>query len=204
MDLRETYNRIAASWHAAHANDDWWIEGTNSFAQLLQPGASVLDIGCGSGMKCKYFCDRGFKVLGIDISDAMIEIAKREAPRAEFKLLSMADLDSIPDTFDAVFAQASLLHIPKKDAGDVVMKMARRVAKDGLLYIAVKEAREGMPDEQIMTENDYGYDYERFFSFFTMDELEEYLRNASLEVVSKVRNSSLSGKTVWLQIVGKK
>ena len=108
------------------------------------------------------------------------------------------------DTFDGVFAQASLLHIPKKDAGDVVKKMARRLVLGGLLYIAVKEARAGNPEEEIVKENDYGYEYERFFSYFTMEELERYLADAGLIAVSKSRNPNKSGKTVWLQIIGRK
>src|SRR3989338_2374515 len=109
MDLKETYNRIAEDWHRDHTSDDWWVEGTNAFIQKLPVGSHVLDVGCGSGVKSKYFIDHGFKVTGIDISDKLLEIARREAPEGEFKVLSMTELDSMPETFDGVFAQASLL-----------------------------------------------------------------------------------------------
>lgn len=204
MDLKETYNRIAEDWHRDHLDDDWWREGTDAFIKELTPGAHVLDVGCGSGVKSKYLVDHGFKVIGIDISDKLIEIARREAPEGEFRVLSMTDLDLMPETFDGVFAQASLLHIPKKDAGDVVKKMARRLVPRGFLCINVKEAREGTPEEEVLKKNDYGYEYERFFSYFTMDELERYLADAGLSVVSKLRNQNKSGKTVWLQIIGQK
>lgn len=204
MNLRETYNRIAEDWHRDHTQDDWWVEGTDVFIKKLPVGARVLDVGCGSGVKSKYFIDRGFKVIGIDISDKLLEIARREAPEGVFRVLSMTDLDLMSETFDGVFAQASLLHILKKDAGDVVKKMARRLAPEGLLYMSVKEIREGNPDERIEKENDYGYEYERFFSYFTMVELEQYLADAGLKVVIKMRNPSPSGKTVWLQVIGQK
>lgn len=204
MGLRETYNRIAEDWHKDHSHDEWWVEGTNIFIKELAAGARVLDVGCGSGVKSKYLIEQGFKVTGIDISDKLLEIAKREVPEGDFRVLSMMELDTMVETFDGVFAQASLLHIPKKDAGDVIKKMAGRLTPDGLLYIAVKESREGKPDEGIEKENDYGYEYERFFSYFTMNELEGYLMNAGFEIVSKLRNSNPSGKTVWLQIIARK
>lgn len=204
MDLKETYNRIAEDWCRDHSSDDWWVEGTDAFIKELSSGACVLDVGCGSGVKSKYLASRGLRVTGIDISDKLLDIARREVPEGEFREFSMIELDAMPETFDGVFAQASLLHIPKKNAGDVVKKMVGRLVSDGLLYIAVKETREGEPDEEVKKENDYGYEYERFFSYFTMDELEQYLTNARLKVISRLRNPNKSGKTVWLQIIGKK
>ncbi|MCX6789907.1 MAG: class I SAM-dependent methyltransferase, partial [Candidatus Kaiserbacteria bacterium] len=202
-NLKETYNRIAEDWHHDHVDDAWWVEGTDAFIKELPQGGSVLDVGCGSGVKSKYFAERGCKVVGIDISDGLLDIARREVPEAEFRELSMTDLDSMTETFDGVFAQASLLHIPKKEAGEVVKKLAGRLVPGGLLYIAVKEVRADKPEEVVERENDYGYEYERFFSYFTLEELEQYLRDAGLEVVSKSRSPNPSGKTVWLQIIGK-
>ncbi|MCR4276461.1 MAG: class I SAM-dependent methyltransferase [Candidatus Parcubacteria bacterium] len=204
MDLKETYNRIALDWHKDHSHDEWWVEGTDSFIKELSPGARVLDVGCGSGVKSKYLIDHGLKVTGIDISEKLLDIARREASEGEFKVLSMMELDTMSEMFDGVFAQASLLHIPKKDAGDVVKKMTGRLVPGGFLYIAVKESREGKPDEGIEKENDYGYEYKRFFSYFTMNELESYLTDAGLEVILKLRNPNPSGKTVWLQIIARK
>jgi SAM-dependent methyltransferase len=204
MDLKETYNCIAEDWHRDHSHDDWWVEGTDAFIKELPAGARVLDVGCGGGTKSKYLIAHGCKVVGIDISEKLLDIARREVPEAEFEELSMIDLDTMPETFDGVFAQASLLHIPKKDAGEVVKKMIRRLASNGLVYIAVKEMRDDKPEEGIVVENDIGYDYERFFSFFTMTELERYLTDAGLRVIRASRNPHPSGKTVWLQIIGKK
>jgi SAM-dependent methyltransferase len=204
MDLKETYNRIALDWYRDHSSDDWWVEGTDAFIKELSSGTRVLDVGCGSGVKSKYLIAHGIKVIGIDISEKLLEIARREAPGGEFREFSMMNLDAMPETFDGVFAQASLLHIPKKDAGDVVKKMAERLIPGGLLYIAVKEIREDQSDEEVKKENDYGYEYERFFSYFTMVELERYLADAGLQVISEQRNPNSSGKTVWLQIIGKK
>ena len=48
----------------------------------------------------------------------------------------------------------------------------------------------------------YGYEYERFFSYYRMTELEEYLKKLNVDIV--YQNAKVTGKTEWLQIVGKR
>ena len=204
MNLKETYNLIAEDWHRDHSHDDWWVEGTDIFIKKLPLNAHVLDVGCGGGTKSKYLIAHGLNVTGIDISDKLLEIVRREVPGGEFREFSMYDLDTMQETFDGVFAQASLLHIPKKDVGSVVKKMVGRLNPNGVLYIAVKERHENQPEEEVKKEDDYGYEYERFWSYFTMAELEQYFTEAGLKIISRLQNPNPSGKTVWLQIIGQR
>lgn len=84
MGLKETYNRIAEDWATDHAADTWWIEGTDKFCSFLEPGASVMDVGCGAGLKTKFLSDRGFQARGSDFAPKMIEAAKRKYPGLRF------------------------------------------------------------------------------------------------------------------------
>jgi 2-polyprenyl-3-methyl-5-hydroxy-6-metoxy-1,4-benzoquinol methylase len=202
MNLKSTYDRIAEDWHRDHLKDDWWIEGTDAFASFLKPGATILDVGCGAGLKSHYLMQKGFKVTGIDFSEKMIELAKREVPAGTFYVMDMNDMNHLPGTFDAVFAQAVLLHVPKEKIRGVVRSLAEKINDGGYLYVAVKRQRENEPDESILVENDYGYAYERFFSYFTMVEMESYLKNLGLEICYE--NNDANGKKTWIQIIGKK
>ncbi len=201
-NLRDTYNKIAEEWHGDHQSNDWWVPSTNTFISFLPTGASVLDVGCGGGTKAKYLASRGLQVLGIDFSENMIEIARREVPEAEFAVMDMRDLSELRRNFDGIFAQASLLHIPKKEVHSVFRKFLSHLKPNGYLYIAVKEKKEGQPDEEIQKESDYGYEYERFFSFYAFDELKQYFSDADLEIVSE--NIIPSGKTRWITVIGRK
>lgn len=202
MNLKETYNKIAEDWFKDHKDDDWWVKGTDKFISLLKPNSHVLDVGCGAGVKSKYLSEKGLRVTGIDFSDKLIEIAKREVPSVEFQIMDMNDVENLNTKFDAVFAQASILHIPKKKIMEVILKLTSVVNNSGFLYIAVKGVNDNNKEEDVIKENDYGYDYERFFSYFRMEELEKYLNDSNLQIVYK--NSNLVGKTDWLQIIGKK
>lgn len=202
MNLKETYDRIAEDWHRDRQHDDWWIEGTNTFISFLQKGDIVLDVGCGGGTKSKYLTKHGLRVVGIDFSEKMIEIARRGVPSETFIVLDLNEADTLEYLFDGVFIQAVLLHISKKDIQESLRKAMERLKLGGYVYIAVKEKKPQGVEEELKTENDYGYPYERFFSYFTVGEIESYLRNIGLEIVcSKI---STSGHANWIQVIGRK
>lgn len=202
MDLKLTYNRIAKDWANDHSDDSWWVNGTEKYVSFLPKGGFVLDVGCGNGEKSKYFADKGFKVTGVDFSEEMIKLAKSHVPLATFFVKDIKEPLKLENMFDGVFAQAVLLHMPKKEVLDVIKNMTTPLKPGGYLYIAVKETKLGEPEEQMVKESDYGYEYERFFSYFTLEEMENYLKQAGLAVVHK--ETTFSGKTNWIQIIAKK
>ncbi|HEX3318923.1 MAG TPA: class I SAM-dependent methyltransferase [Solirubrobacteraceae bacterium] len=99
------YNRDLAEIHD---------EGFGAFAADAAPGllrrlrhagiheGLVVDLGCGSGIWARTLTDAGYEVLGVDRSEAMLEIARRRAPRAEFVHASV--LDFVPPVCAAVTA----------------------------------------------------------------------------------------------------
>lgn len=68
---------------------------------------SVVDLGCGSGVTARVLSEAGHEVLGIDSSVAALALARRNAPRAEFRAMRFADA-SIPGC-DAVTAIGEVL-----------------------------------------------------------------------------------------------
>lgn len=203
MNLQETYNQIAEDWHQDHSGDDWWIEETEAFAALLRPGSRVLDAGCGGGTKTKYLTEKGFLVTGVDFSENLLAIAKREVPDARFQLLDLREIERLEEKFDGIFMQAVLLHFSKDEAANILQKIVSRLNPGGILYVSVKEKREGQTaDEEVVKENDYGYEYERFFSYYSLREVQEYFEKNGLEILSS--GVSYSGKTGWIQVTGKK
>jgi SAM-dependent methyltransferase len=81
------------------------------------PGGKVLDVGCGPGWTSLLLSRAGFQVLGVDISDRMIEIARERAAResadAEFAVADMEGMDLGRDDFDAVLYFDCLHHCPE-------------------------------------------------------------------------------------------
>lgn len=86
----------------------------------------VVDLGCGSGLWARELANAGYRVLGIDISEAMIEIARRRAPEAEFRVGSLFGEEIPPcDAVTSVGEVFNYLFDPHGD--DMLPRIFRRV-----------------------------------------------------------------------------
>ncbi len=202
MNLKDTYNKIATDWANDHHGDTWWIEGVDKFLSLLPPGGRVLDVGCGAGVKTAYLLEQGYEAVGIDFSEKMIELAQERVPTGNFFVKDIKKPLAFTDKFDGIFAQAVLLHIPKKEVLSVLENLVSNLKPGGSLYIAVKAIRADGPEEEVVKENDYGYEYERFFSYYSLSEMKEYLKQLGFEVVFEHASTASNGRG-WIQLVGK-
>lgn len=201
-NLSKTYDRIAEDWHKDHLSDDWWQEGVDKFLSHLKRGSLIIDVGCAGGVKSKYMVERGMKVTGIDISSEFIKLAKKYSPEGEFIKLDMKDILEIGTEVDAIFAQASMLHLKKSEISGVLEKFYKVLNNNGIIYVSLKETKNGRPEEETRTEDDYGYPYSRHFSYFSKEEFENYLKDAGFKEVDFW--SLQAGNTNWLQFVYKK
>ena len=133
MDLKSTYNKIAGDWEREHKQDAWWQEGVNKWVSFLNHGDRVLDIGCGSGTKALYLIQKGLRVVGVDFSEKMIELAKKKVPDGEFLALDLKDLNQVEKNFDCVFAQAVLLHFPKQAIPTILQLLKSKIKNGGYI-----------------------------------------------------------------------
>ncbi len=79
------------------------------------PGCSeVLDLGCGAGDPGTKMLSVYFDVTGVDISPGQIELAKANVPDAKFIVSDIAEVEFPPDSFDAVTAFYSIIHVPRE------------------------------------------------------------------------------------------
>lgn len=202
MDLRQTYNLIAESWHTDHHQDDWWMQGTDRFASMLPPNGRVLDVGCGAGTKSKYLTKKGLQVIGIDFAENMIAIARREAPEALYMVGDFTQPKNLPSGFDGIFMQATLLHVPRAEAETVVRGLGNKLKSGGYFYIAVKGPRTADVLEEITTEHKYGTTYNRNFSYFTEADLISLFERLNYIVIFHL--TERSGKTDWVQVIAQK
>ncbi|MCT7660955.1 class I SAM-dependent methyltransferase [Mycobacterium deserti] len=133
-DTRDGYDLTAASYadHFHGHLDDRPLDTAmlTGFAGLLTPGATIADIGCGTGAATRILADRGLNVVGIDLSANMIAEARRLNPQLSFRIGSMTQLDFADDELDAVCAWYSVIHIPDEALPHVLSEF-RRVLRPG-------------------------------------------------------------------------
>ena len=90
----------------------------------------VVDLGCGSGLLARELVDAGYAVVGIDISEAMIELSRRRVPEAEFRVGSLFEAEIPP--CDAVTAVSEVLNYLFGDTAHAELSSLFRRVYDAL------------------------------------------------------------------------
>ena len=106
------------------------------FLELVAPGGSILDLGCGAGSAALYFTRKGYKVLAVDGCAEYCEHIRRRAG-CEVRQMLFGELD-YTDAFDGVWACASLLHVRKEALPGVLRLIRRALKKNGVFYASFK------------------------------------------------------------------
>lgn len=109
----------------------------NNFCDQLPKRAKILDLGTGTGLPyAKLLIEKGFKVLGIDISTEMIKIARNNVPEARFKEMSMTDIN-YKRKFDGIFSSYSMLQLNPQLFKETAKKIVHALKEGGILYLCL-------------------------------------------------------------------
>lgn len=165
------------------------------FMELLPPRARVLELGCGGGRDAEAMIAHGFDVEPTDGSTAIAAKAAQRLGRP-VKVMKFDELSEVA-TYDAVWASASLLHVPSEALGRVLAQISRSLKPGGLHFASYKAG--GIP-----ARDRYG----RYFNRPDRAALTEaYSRAASWEVISIVEyigGGYEGGEGPWVAITARR
>lgn len=113
------YDKVAKFYNTKYKNTPTLI---NDFLKLVKKNGKILDVGCGTGKDAHYMSCKGFSVVGIDVSKKMIMVAKNNAPKTKFKVMSMTNLKLNNSSFDGIFVAFSLIHLSKSEIDKILNK----------------------------------------------------------------------------------
>ncbi|MFJ3632898.1 class I SAM-dependent DNA methyltransferase [Streptomyces sp. NPDC090112] len=106
-------------------------------------GRAVADLGCGPGRVTAQLARLGVRAFGIDLSPAMVAVARRSHPGLRFEVGSMASLDMADGVLGGVLAWYSTVHTPPSELPPLFGEFARVLAPGGHVLIAF-EAGDGV------------------------------------------------------------
>ncbi|MFE6200122.1 class I SAM-dependent methyltransferase [Streptomyces sp. NPDC057838] len=112
------------------------------FAELVGEGGEVADLGCGPGRVTAYLASRGLSVFGLDLSESMLAIARREHPALRFEQGSMLDLDLPDGSLDGVVAWYSTIHTPVEHLPALFAGLHRVLRPGGHLLLGFQYGEE--------------------------------------------------------------
>jgi SAM-dependent methyltransferase len=135
LDFRNVYNDDG--YASAYAALDW--SGTYFLVRRELPrileehvsGRRALDFGCGTGRSSRLLTACGFDVVGVDVSEPMVERARHADPRGRYLSVQDGDLDHLDGDFALVLAAFPFDNIPNARKPHLLTSIARRLAPTG-------------------------------------------------------------------------
>jgi SAM-dependent methyltransferase len=110
--------------------------GWQAFTALLGPGSRVLDAGCGSGRDALFFHKAGYRVTATEASPKLAALA-RQHTCLDVEVMTFDQMDW-RETFDGVWACASLLHVPRAELPQAMRKLRDALVPGGVWWMSFK------------------------------------------------------------------
>lgn len=133
-----------AAWAASFPD-----ESRQRYMQVLldkaRSGSRLLDLGCGTGTTSTKRLADAYRVTAVDISPANAKVAARAIPKAQVICADMTQLAFPPESFDAISAFYSLIHVPREELPDFFIRMTRWLRPEGL-FVGCLMARDTPAD----------------------------------------------------------
>ena len=147
---RRRYDEMASLYadHVEAYGDDDHLDRAMvlSFAALVRGSGqmSVLDAGCGPGQDTDLLARTGLDASGVDLSPAMVTLARARRPDLRFDVGSLLKLD-LPDArFGGVLAHFSMIHTPPAQLPVVLAEFARVLAPGGYLLLSFQSGDDAL------------------------------------------------------------
>ena len=165
--------------------------------EYLPAGTRLLDLGCGGGRDAGDLDLRGYRVVGVDRTSALLSAGRR---RYRSLPLVRADLRQLPFhavSFDGLWAAASLMHLPKPVARRILTDLSRLVRPGGLFAATVTYGVKS----RIVTD---GWVPGRYFARWKKDELARVVRRAGWTILELKVVANRERKGRWLNLLAQK
>ncbi|MEQ8377312.1 class I SAM-dependent methyltransferase [Parvibaculum sp.] len=107
-----------------------------AFLARLAPGAHVLDLGSGDGRHSAAMIEAGFEVTPLDGSAGLAAIASRRLGK-QVRIMRFEEIEDSA-AFDAIWAHASLLHMPRDAVPGILARLHRALKPGGRLFASFK------------------------------------------------------------------
>lgn len=167
------------------------------FLSNIESKGLILDLGCGSGRDSLIFKEKGFMVYPIDYSDGLASISEKENGLKVY-LRDFTKMKNFGDgIWNGIWANASLLHIPKEELIKILPKLYEGLVPGGYLYFSLKPSyRFGYEESMVQ---------ERFFAKYSEEGIRRILSELNISIDKIwVTKSTIENGQDWLNILVKK
>jgi 2-polyprenyl-3-methyl-5-hydroxy-6-metoxy-1,4-benzoquinol methylase len=198
------YDQMAEHYLATKDPEDpLALRALEDLASLLPSEAAVLDLGCGAGVPVtRWLAHRGFAVTGVDVSAKQLELARTYVPDGTFLKADMTELVFGPESFDAVVAFHSIIHVPRTEHPALLESIHRWLEPGGALLATMT-----VTDYEGREEDWEGWGAPMVWSHYDRNANAAMLRDAGFEIrYAEPRTGGGTGDETetWLWVLASK
>ncbi|EIZ79412.1 methyltransferase [Novosphingobium sp. Rr 2-17] len=191
VSVIDVYQRHGVAWARLRSDtllETLWLD---RFCTLLPAGASVLDIGCGSGLPiARELIRRGFAITGVDATPTMLVQFQQNLPGVAAQLADMRHL-ALEQRFSGLLAWDSFFHLSPQDQRDTIPRFQAHAAPGAALMFTSGDA-EGEAIGEL--EGDPLY-----HGSLDPEEYRSLLATAGFTVIAHtVKDPACGHRTIWL------
>lgn len=205
IETHKTWDEIAQLYEDHFMALDLYNDTYKTFCDLIsKPNGRVLEIGCGPGNITRQIVDinPNLKVLATDVSKNMIELAKKNNPGIETKVLDCRNINHIQGTFIGIICGFTIPYLTKPDCVKLIFNCSNLLMEEGVLYLSFvsgdyKNSRFLLGSTGLRT----------FFHFHELDFILQELASNRLSVLHSIqkeyKKSNTSSETHTILILKK-
>lgn len=177
----DTWDKIALAYQDKFMDLKIYDETYDQICeQISTKNAKLLDIGCGPGNITKYILSQrsDFKILGIDIAPNMIELAKKNNPNAEFRVMDCREIGQLEEKYEGIIAGFCLPYLNDEEVKIFLKDAHHLLHKNGFLYFSFVE---GSPDQSGFKKGTAGRVY---FHFHLLNDIKSLLTKRGFKEIN--------------------
>lgn len=185
-NIADGYNRTAGNYadkfldELSHKPFDRML--IKAFASENCHKGRLIDLGCGPGQVTKFVYECGLKeITGIDISSAMISIAKEINPLMQFEVANILQLPFPDRTFGSAIAFYSLIHFDYNELKQALKEIKRVLVQDGELLMSFH-----IGNNNIHLENFLDHQVSMDFHFFETEQIRGLLTGEGFNIIDTI------------------
>jgi SAM-dependent methyltransferase len=147
------------------------------FSREVKGRGEACDLGCGPGQIARHLRDEGVRVFGVDISERMVEEARRLNPDIAFRCGDMLALDLPDATLAGIAAFYAIVHTPQTNLPKVFAELHRVLQPEGLLLLGFHIGHDTVHRDEL-----WGVRLSLDFIFFPVEDVTQALTSADFEI----------------------
>lgn len=176
----KTYDLSAKNYENKFMDLHLYKDTLEFFSELIIPSSNVLDLACGPGNIAKFLLDRKpqLNIIGIDLSQEMIKLAKNNVPNAEFYIHDIRALNFESEKFDVIITSFCLPYLYDAEAKEFIDNISKNIVNDGYIYLSTMEGKGHDFETASFTEGN-----QLFINYYSEEFLKDLFQRNNLEIV---------------------